>query len=129
MKKVANFLGGLYMTDFIIGVTDVKPAAVLTLQRKVLSELDGVFVCQKLFFPLSSPLPPPLVLWANFCRQRGTRGMSLLTARCGAEWGEDDEGWREKRDNTSLFGKLSAEELQKPSAFLCQTRECRLHIC
>lgn len=54
--------------------------------------------------------------------------MSLLTARCGAEGGEDDEGWREKRDNTSLFGKLSAEELQKPFACLCQTGERRLHF-
>lgn len=80
--------------------------------------------------PPRPPLPPPaLVLWANFCRQRGTRRMSLLTARCGAEWGEDDEGWREKRDNTSLFGKLRAEELQRPSAFLCQSREHKLHIC
>lgn len=125
-QKVADFLGGLYITDFIIAATDVKPAAVLTLQRKILSELDGGFLCQKLFFPLSSPpppLPPPLVLWANFCRQRGTRGMSLLTARCGAEWGEDDEGWREKTDNTSLCClKLSVEELQKPSAFFSRLK-------
>lgn len=28
----------------------------------------------------------------------------------------------EKRGNTSLFGKLSAEQLQEPSAFLCQTQ-------
>lgn len=46
------------LTEFIIRITDVKPAAVLTLQRKVLSELDGGFVCQKLFFPLS-PLSSP----------------------------------------------------------------------
>lgn len=122
----ANFSDRLYVTAFIIGVTDVEPAAVMALQRKVLSELDGGFVCQKL-----SPLHltrPPSVLWANFFRRRGTRGMSLLTARCGAEGGEDDEGWREKRDNTSLFGKLSAEKLQKPFACLCQTGEHRLHF-
>lgn len=91
-------------------------------------------LCVKSYSSPSLPLPPPphpppLVLWANFCRQRGTGGMSLLTVRCGAEWGEDDEGWREKRDNTSLFGKLSAEELHKPSAFLCETREHMLHVC
>lgn len=73
--------------------------------------------------PSAPALPSPLVLWANFWRQRGTRGMSLLTARRGAERGDDDEGWREKRDNTSQFGKASAEKLHRPSVFLCRARE------
>lgn len=63
-----------------------------------------------------------------FAGSGGARGMSLLTARRGAEGAEDDEGWREKRDNTSLFGRRSAEALQKPSASLCRTGEEARHV-
>lgn len=58
-----------------------------------------------------------------FAGSGGAGEMSLLTARRGAEGAEDDEGWREKRDNTSLLGKRSAAALQKPSAGLCWTGE------